>query len=91
MTLQMLFFFFFVIWNVLETCIGSYIITGGLQFFLLSAAFAKSGPLDIPLGKGFLLFYCPWKGFRTHVSKIGSESVSGYGPFCRFGPPHHIW
>ena len=37
---------------------------------VLSATLAKSGPLDFPSKKSFPLFFCPWKGFRTHISKI---------------------
>ena len=36
---------------------------------LLIAALATSGPLDFPSEKSFFIF-CPWKGFRAHVSKI---------------------
>ena len=36
----------------------------------LSAAPAKSGPLEFPSEKKFSFIFCPWKGFRTHVSKI---------------------
>ena len=36
---------------------------------LLIAALAKSGPLDFPSEKKFSFIFCPWKGFRTHVSK----------------------
>ena len=37
---------------------------------LLIATLAKSGPLDYPSEKSFHLIFCPWKGFRAHVSKI---------------------
>ena len=35
----------------------------------LSAALAKSGPLDFPLEKKFSSIFCPWKGFKAYVSK----------------------
>ena len=37
---------------------------------LLSAALAKSGPLDFPSKKKFSFIFCPSKGFRAHVSKM---------------------
>ena len=37
---------------------------------LLSAALAKSGPLDFPSEKKFSFIFCPSKGFRAHVSKM---------------------
>ena len=36
----------------------------------LIATLAESGPLDFPSEKRFSFIVCPWKGFRTHVSKI---------------------
>ena len=53
---------------------------------LLIAALAKSGPLDFPSEKSFLLFFFPWKGFRAHVSKIvnswnSHQNVKFFGPF----------
>lgn len=31
---------------------------------------AKSDPLDFPSKKKYSFIFCPWKEFRTHVSKI---------------------
>ena len=44
--------------------------TFSLEEALLIVALAKSGPLDFPSEENFPLIFCPWKGFRTHVSKI---------------------
>ena len=43
----------------------------------LSAAFAQSGPLDLPSEKKFSFLFCLWRGFRTHFSivKLFSNSL----------------
>ena len=52
------------------TSLHDFVVRQVFCIFILSDALAKSGPLDFSSEKNLSFVFCPWKGFRAHVSKM---------------------